>query len=62
MTRIATFKFRQEIGLDNSWAELKEFCRKLISADPIMKKAYPDAALFLVQTRTLPAAFKAITD
>ena len=62
LTKIATFEFRQEMGLDNSWAKLKEFRRKLISADPIMKNAYPDAALFLILTKTLPAAFKATTD
>ena len=62
LTKIVTFQFCKEMSLDNSWAKLKEFRRKLISADPIMKNAYPDAALFLILTKTLPGAFKVTTN
>ncbi|KAI0991596.1 hypothetical protein K3495_g16591, partial [Podosphaera aphanis] len=62
LASIATFEFEEDTRLDNAWAKLKEYRRKLISADPIMRNAYPDAALFLILTKSLPSAFKATTD
>ena len=62
MAKIAQFEFDPEVGLDRCWAKLKEYRRKLISANDIMKNAYPDGALLLVLTKKLPDIYKATTD
>jgi hypothetical protein len=62
MTKIAQFEFNAELGLDGCWAKLKEYRRKLIGANKIMKNAYPDAALLLILTKSLPDTYRATTD
>ncbi|KAI0994162.1 hypothetical protein K3495_g14020, partial [Podosphaera aphanis] len=62
MTLIQNFKFDEVSGIDGCWEKLKELRRKLVSADISLKNMYPDSALFLVLTQTLPSEYKATKD
>jgi hypothetical protein len=62
ISKIAQYVFDEKTGLDSAWAEIKGYRRKLIAANPIMKSAYPDEALFLILTKKLPSTYKATTD
>ncbi|KAI0990811.1 hypothetical protein K3495_g17376, partial [Podosphaera aphanis] len=62
MTRIQTFDYDPEKGIDGSWEKLKELRRKLVSADKTLKNLYPDRSLFLIFTRSLPSEYKATKD
>jgi hypothetical protein len=53
MTALQTFVYDKEVGIDSSWTKLKEYRRKLISADTAMRLAYPDAGIFLILTIAL---------
>jgi hypothetical protein len=44
-----------------AWAKLKEYHRKAITADSNLKTTYPDAALFLILSSSLPSSFKPLT-
>jgi hypothetical protein len=61
MTKIQTFVFDEPKGIFVAWAKLKEYRRKVIAADSNLKATYPDAALFLILSRSLPASFKPLT-
>ena len=61
MTKLQTFHFESEKGLDSAWTELKGYRRKLIAANNMLCATYPDEALFLILTRALPAEYKPIT-
>jgi hypothetical protein len=61
MTKIQTFAFDEDKGIFVAWAKLKEYHRKLIAADSNLKATYPDAALFLILSRSLPSSFKPLT-
>ncbi|KAI1005001.1 hypothetical protein K3495_g3214 [Podosphaera aphanis] len=62
MTMIQNFNFDEVSGIDDCWEKLKEFRRKLVSADISLQNMYPDSALFLVLTQTLPSEYKATKD
>lgn len=53
MTRIQNFTFNKDTGIDGSWSKLKEYRRKVIAANAVMKNAYPDEALLLILTIAL---------
>jgi hypothetical protein len=61
MTKIQTFVFDEQKGIFVAWAKLKEYRRKAIAADSNLKTIYPDAALFLILSRSLPSSFKPLT-
>ncbi|KAI1005575.1 hypothetical protein K3495_g2642 [Podosphaera aphanis] len=62
MTRIQTFDYDPEKGIDGSWEKLMDFRRKLVSAGKTLKNLYPDRSLFLIFTRSLPSEYKATKD
>lgn len=62
LSKITQFEFDESSGIDGAWSKLKEYRRKLISANTDMKNAYSDKALFLVMTRSLPVAYKPTVD
>jgi hypothetical protein len=53
MTALQTFPYDKKVGIDSSWTKLKEYRRKLVSADGAMKLAYPDTGIFLILTTAL---------
>jgi hypothetical protein len=61
MTKIQTFIFDEQKGIFVAWAKLKRYCHKAIAADSNLKITYPDAALFLILSRSLPSSFKPLT-
>jgi hypothetical protein len=61
MTKIQTFAFNEDKGIFVACAKRKEYRRKLIAADSNLKATYPDAALFLIRSRSLPSSFKTLT-
>jgi hypothetical protein len=61
MTKIQIFIFDKRNGIFVAWAKLKEYCRKVIAADSNLKATYPDAALLLILSRSLPSSFKPLT-
>ena len=61
MTKLQTFEFDQEKGIDSAWSTLKGYRRKGIAADATLRVSYPDEALFLILTRALPSEYKPIT-
>jgi hypothetical protein len=61
MIKIQTFIFDEEKGIFVAWVKLKEYCRKVIAANPNLKMTYPDAALFLILSRSLLSSFKLLT-
>jgi hypothetical protein len=61
MTKIQTFVFDEPKGIFIAWAKLKEYRCKVIAADYNLKATYPDAVLFLILSRSLPASFKPLT-
>jgi hypothetical protein len=61
MTKIQTFVFDAEKGIFVALAKLEEYRRKVIAANSSLKATYPDAALFLILFRSLPASFKPLT-
>jgi len=62
MTRIQTFTFDSESTIIGSWEKLKDYRRKLVSADADTNGAYKDSALLLVLTRSLPKRFGTTID
>lgn len=62
MTRLQNFEFDKEKGIDACWSKLREYRRKLIAADSNLKQTYPDQALLLILTRSLPTEYKATRD
>ncbi|POS81982.1 hypothetical protein EPUL_006334, partial [Erysiphe pulchra] len=62
LTAIQTFDFSQYGSIVLAWDKLKEFRRKLGVANPDMRNAYSDAALFLVLTRSLPEEYTSTID
>ncbi|KAI0994064.1 hypothetical protein K3495_g14119, partial [Podosphaera aphanis] len=62
MSMITSFKFDPALGVYSNWDKLKEYRRKLISADQDMKNTFPDKSLYLILTKSLPPAYKATTD
>jgi hypothetical protein len=62
MTKIQTFEFDKDKGIDAAWDKLKEYRRKMEAGDPALKATYPDKTLLNVLTRTLPKEFTAILD
>jgi len=61
ITKIQTFEFKEH-GIENAWNKLKEYRRKAIAASTHMKNAYPDTALFLILTNSLPDKYNVIVD
>jgi hypothetical protein len=61
MTTIQTFAFDEDKSIIIAWANFKEYRRKLMADDSNLKATYPDAALFLVHSRSLPSSFKPLT-
>jgi hypothetical protein len=61
-SKIITFKYDEERGIDSCWAQLKEYRRKLGSADKAMKSAYLDPTLFVMFSRSLPEQFTGVLD
>lgn len=62
MTMIQTFAFDSESTIVGSWEKLKDYRRKLVSADTDTKGAYKDSALLLVLIRSLPVRFRTTID
>ena len=62
LSKITQFEFDESSSLDVAWSRLKEYRRKLVSANTDMKNAFPDKALFLFMTRSLPLAYKPTDD
>ncbi|RKF65444.1 hypothetical protein GcM3_121020, partial [Golovinomyces cichoracearum] len=62
LTVIQTFDFSQYDTVTQACDKLKQFRRKLGAANPDMKNAYTDQALFLVLTRSLPQEFVSTID
>ncbi|RKF79394.1 hypothetical protein GcM3_056044, partial [Golovinomyces cichoracearum] len=62
LTAIQTFDLNQYHTVTQAWYKLKQFRRKLGAANPDMKNAYTDQALFLVLTRSLPQEFISTID
>ena len=60
--KLQSFVFDEAIGIDSSWTKLKELRRKLISSNKAMSSAYPDNALLLVLTSSLPSIYQATKD
>jgi hypothetical protein len=61
MTKIQTFIFDESKGIFIAWAKLKEYCHKVIATNSNLKAIYPDAVLFLILSKSLPASFKPLT-
>jgi hypothetical protein len=61
MTKIQTFIFDEEKDIFVAWAKLKAYRCKVITADSNLKMTYPDTALFLILSRSLPSSFKPLT-
>ncbi|KAI1000195.1 hypothetical protein K3495_g8003 [Podosphaera aphanis] len=61
MTRIQTFTFDEDKGIFAAWSLLKDHRRKLVAANPNLRQTYPDEALFLILTRSLPKSFKLLS-
>lgn len=61
MTKIQTFTFDKDKGIFAAWSLLKDYRRKLVAANPNLRQTYPDEALFLILTRSLPKSFKPLT-
>jgi hypothetical protein len=61
MTKTKTFVFDEPKGIFVAWAKLKEYRCKVIAADSNLKATYPDVALFLMLSRSLPSSFKPLT-
>ena len=53
MTKLQNFTFEKDVGIDGSWTKLKEYRRKIVAANAVIKNAYPDEALLLVLTLSL---------
>lgn len=62
MTKIQTFAFGEDSTIIGSWDKLKDYRRKLGTADANAKTAYNDAALLLVLIRSLPKSFETTID
>ena len=62
ISKIITFRYDEERGIDSCWAQLKEYRRKLGSADKAMKNAYLDSTLFVMFARSLPEQFTGVLD
>jgi hypothetical protein len=62
MTRIQTFIFDSESSIVGSWEKLKDYRRKLVSADVDPNGAYKDSALLLILIRSLPMRFRTTID
>jgi hypothetical protein len=62
MTRIQTFTFDSESTIVGSWEKLKDYRRKLVSADADSNGAYKDSALLLILIRSLPKRFETTID
>ena len=53
MTKIQTFTFDSESTIVGSWEKLKDYRRKLVSADADTNRAYKDSSLLLILIRSL---------
>lgn len=62
LTAIQTFNFNEYGSIVLAWDKLKEFRRKLGVANPDMRSAYNDVALFLVLSRSLPDEYTSTID
>jgi hypothetical protein len=61
ITKIQIFVFDAGKEIFVAEAKLKEYCRKVIVANSSLKVTYPDAVLFLILSRSLPASLKPLT-
>ncbi|RKF83436.1 hypothetical protein GcM3_013053 [Golovinomyces cichoracearum] len=52
----------ESAGIEKAWAELNSYKRKLIAADSTMRGIYPEKALFLILSKTLPSRYSSIID
>ena len=50
LAKIATFSHDDSIGVNDAWAKLNEYRRKMVAANAIIKNAYPDAALLVTRS------------
>lgn len=62
LANIANFVYDAKLGVNGCWAKLKEYRRKLIAANALMKNSYPDEGLLMIFTRTMPIEFRATID
>ncbi|KAI0996954.1 hypothetical protein K3495_g11227 [Podosphaera aphanis] len=62
MAKIQDFEYTEEMRIDAAWGTLKDYRRKLISADKSLRNTYPDKFLFLILTRKLPKSFTTVLD
>jgi len=53
MTFLQTLSYDKNIGIDGTWTKLKEYRRKLIAANGVMRLAYPDKTLMFILTIVL---------
>lgn len=56
------FRFEDDKTIDDAWAKLKEYKRKVTSVNNNLKSSYSDEALFLILINALPTAYEAIID
>ena len=62
MTKIQTFEFDENKGIDAAWDKLKEYVRKMESGDPSLKGIYLDKTLLYILTQKLPKLYTLILD
>ena len=62
MTKIQTFKFNKNKGIDAAQDKLKEYVQKMESGDPSLKGTYPDKTLLYILTQKLPKLYTSILD
>lgn len=59
---IQRFRFEEDVGIEASWDLLRNFRRKLITANSRMQNKYPDEALLSILMNSLPDNFQTTVD